>query len=113
MYFDSFGIEYVLQELLSKFKDKATTHNIFKIQDHDSIMCGFCCIAFIEYMLAGKTLLNYTIKRMTRQYINTLKTNMAKEKQTLNLDVKRMNETRNYLIEEIINDLMSKTQKYT
>ena len=23
-------------------------------------MCGFCCIAFIEYMLAGKTLLYYT-----------------------------------------------------
>ena len=23
-------------------------------------MCGFFCIAFIEYMLAGKTLLDYT-----------------------------------------------------
>ena len=23
-------------------------------------MCGFNCIAFIEYMLAGKTLLDYT-----------------------------------------------------
>ena len=23
-------------------------------------MRGFCCIAFIEYMLAGKTLLDYT-----------------------------------------------------
>ena len=23
-------------------------------------MCGFYCNAFIEYMLAGKTLLNYT-----------------------------------------------------
>ena len=23
-------------------------------------MCGFCCIAFIEYMLAGKNLLDYT-----------------------------------------------------
>ena len=36
------------------------THNIFRIQDDDSIMCGFYCIAFIEYMLAGKTLLDYT-----------------------------------------------------
>ena len=25
-----------------------------------SIMCGFYCIAFIEYMLSGKTLLDYT-----------------------------------------------------
>ena len=23
-------------------------------------MCGFCCIAFMEHMLAGKTLLDYT-----------------------------------------------------
>ena len=23
-------------------------------------MCGFYCIAFLEYMLAGKTLLDYT-----------------------------------------------------
>ena len=29
-----------------------------EIQDNDSIMCGFYCIAFIEYMLAGKTSLD-------------------------------------------------------
>ena len=34
--------------------------NIFRIQDNDSIMRGFYCIAFMEYMLAGKTLLDYT-----------------------------------------------------
>ena len=27
---------------------------------NEFIMCGFYCIAFVEYMLAGKTLLNYT-----------------------------------------------------
>ena len=27
---------------------------------NEFIMCGFYCIAFIEYMLAGKALLNYT-----------------------------------------------------
>ena len=35
------------------------THNIFRIQDNESIMCGFYCIAFIEYMLAAKTFLDY------------------------------------------------------
>ena len=35
-------------------------HNIYKIQDNESIMCGFYCVAFIVYMLAGKTLLDYT-----------------------------------------------------
>ena len=60
MYFDFFGIEYISEEVLNKIRDKSITHNIFKIQDDDSIMCRFYCIAFIEQMLAGKTLLNYT-----------------------------------------------------
>ena len=60
IYFDSFGIEYIPQEVLNKIRDKSITHNIFRIQDNESIMCGFYCIAFIEYMLAGKTLLDYT-----------------------------------------------------
>ena len=43
------------------------------MQDDDSIMCGFYCITFIEYMLVGKTLLDYSnlfspndYKRITR-----------------------------------------------
>ena len=60
MYFHYFGIEYIPQDVLNKIKDKSITHNIFRIQDNESIMCGFYCIAFIEYMLAGKTLLDYT-----------------------------------------------------
>ena len=60
LHFDSFGIEYIPQEVLNKIKDKSITHNIFRIQDNESIMCGFYCIAFIEYMLPGKTLLDYT-----------------------------------------------------
>ena len=55
-----FGIEYILQEVLNKISDKSITYNVFRVQDHESIMCGFYCIAFIEYMLAGKTLLDYT-----------------------------------------------------
>ena len=59
-YFDSFGIEYITQEVLNKIKDKSITYNIFRIQDKESIMCWFYCIAYMEYMLAGKTLLEYT-----------------------------------------------------
>ena len=54
-------------------KDKSITHNILRMQDNDSVICGFYCYAFIEFMLAGKTLLDYTnlflrktIKRMPR-----------------------------------------------
>ena len=53
VYFDFFGIEYIPQEVLSKIRDKSITHNIFRIQDNESVMCGFYCITFIEYMSAG------------------------------------------------------------
>ena len=36
-----FGTEHILQELLSKIKDRSITRNIFRIQDDDSVMCGF------------------------------------------------------------------------
>ena len=60
IYCDSFWTEYIPQEALDKMKDKSITHNIFRIQDNISSICGFSCIAFIEYLLAGKTLLVYT-----------------------------------------------------
>ena len=60
VYFDSFGIEYIPQEVWNKIRDKLITHNIFRIKVNESIICGSYCIAFIEYMLAGKALLDYT-----------------------------------------------------
>ena len=45
VFFDSFRIEYIPQQLWNKSKDKSI---IFRIQSDDSIMSGFCCIAFIE-----------------------------------------------------------------
>ena len=60
MYFDYFGTEYIPQEVLNKIKDKSITHNIFRVQVNESIISGFYCIDFIEYMLSGKTLLDYT-----------------------------------------------------
>ena len=32
--------------------------NIFRIQAHDSVICGYFCIGFIDYMF-GKTLIDY------------------------------------------------------
>ena len=34
--------------------------NIFRIQAYESIMCGYFCIRFIDFMLAGKKLTDYT-----------------------------------------------------
>ena len=59
-YFDSLGIEYIPQEVLNNIKGKSITHNIFRKRSDDSIKCGFYFIAFMECMIAGKTLLEYT-----------------------------------------------------
>ena len=37
----TFEIEYIPREVLNKIKDKLITHNIFRIQGNESIMCGF------------------------------------------------------------------------
>ena len=34
--------------------------NIFRVQANDSVMCGYFCIGFIDFTLAGKKLTEYT-----------------------------------------------------
>ena len=34
--------------------------NTYRIQAYNSIMCGYFCIGFIDFMLKGKSLLGYT-----------------------------------------------------
>ena len=59
-YFDSLGIQYIPQEVLNKIRVKSITDNIFRMQDNKSIMGQLYCIVFIEYMLAGKKLIDHT-----------------------------------------------------
>ena len=61
IYFDSFGIEHIPKEV-NKFigSNKKIKANTFRIQAYDSILCGYFCIEVINYMLKGKTLLDYT-----------------------------------------------------
>ena len=60
IYFDSFGIEHILKEINKFIGNNKSKSNIFRIQAYDSIMCRYFCIEFINYMLKGKTLLDYT-----------------------------------------------------
>ena len=60
IYFDSFGIEPIPSEINEFIGNKNIKSNIFRIQAYDSIMCGYFCIEFINYMLEDKTLLYYT-----------------------------------------------------
>ena len=61
IYFDSFGVEYILKEV-KKFigykKDIKTNH--FRIRAYNSIMCSYFCILFIHFMIMGKRLINFT-----------------------------------------------------
>ena len=50
-----------LKEFIEKFPgNKNIKANIFWIQENNSIMCGYFCIGFIDFMLAGKKLTDYT-----------------------------------------------------
>ena len=65
IYFDSFGAEYTPKEIMEKIEhsslgNKNIKTSIFRIQDYNSIMCGYFCILFIEYMLNNKTLTDFT-----------------------------------------------------
>ena len=64
VYFDSFGVEHIpeeIKEFIEKFPgNKNIKANIFRIQENNSIMCGYFCIGFIDFMLAGKKLTDYT-----------------------------------------------------
>ena len=59
-YFDSFGVEHIPKEIKAFIKNRNIKTNIFRIQGYDSIMCGYFCIAFIDFMLKGKSLNEYT-----------------------------------------------------
>ena len=59
-YFDSFGVEHIPKEIKEFIKNKNIKTNIFRIQAYDSIMCGYFCIGFIDFMFKGKTLTEYT-----------------------------------------------------
>ena len=67
-YFDSFGVEHIPKEIKvfidrpssSASHNKNIKTNLFKIQAYDSIMCGYLCIGFIDFMLASKTLTEFT-----------------------------------------------------
>ena len=60
-YFDSFVVEHIPNEIKALIdRSLSITTNIFRIQAYDLIMWAYFCIGFIDFMLAGKTLTEYT-----------------------------------------------------
>ena len=56
-YFKSFGVQHIPKEIHGKQK---YNNKIYRIQAYDSIMCGYFCIGFIDFILKGKSFLDYT-----------------------------------------------------
>ena len=59
LYFVSFGVEHAPQEIKKFIGNKNIKANIFRVQASDSVMCGYFCIGFIDFMLVGKKLTDY------------------------------------------------------
>ena len=60
VYFHSVAVTYIPKEMKQRIGNKNITTNIYRIQAYDSIMCGYFCIGFIDFMLKGKRLIDYT-----------------------------------------------------
>ena len=60
VYFDRFGVEHVPEEIIEFVGNKNIIANIFRVQANNSVMCGYFCIGFIDFMLAGKKLTDFT-----------------------------------------------------
>ena len=58
-YFDSFGVEHIPKEIKAFINNKNIKTNIFRLQAYDSVMCGYFCNGFIDFMFKGKTLTEY------------------------------------------------------
>ena len=59
-YFDSFGVEHIPRKIIKFIGNKKIITNNFRIQAYHSIMRGYFCIGFINFMLNGSRLTDFT-----------------------------------------------------
>ena len=58
-YFHIFGVDHIPIEIRKIIGNKNGKTIIYRMQACDSIMCGYFCIGFIDFMVKGKSLLDY------------------------------------------------------
>ena len=69
-YFSSFGVEHIPKEIKAFIEPSLSiTTNVFRIQANDSIMWGYFCIGFTDFMLSGKTLTEFTNPFLPNNFI--------------------------------------------
>ena len=58
--FDSFGVERISKKIKMFIDKSIVLANIFRIQAYDSVMFGYFCVGFIDFMLKDITLTDFT-----------------------------------------------------
>ena len=112
-YFDSFGVEHIINEIKKFIGDKNITTNVWRMQVYDSVMCGHFCIGFIDYMFTGKTLADFTnlflpntfnnndkiiLKYIKMSEASNIYSNLSDQTQ---FGLNKINEIKDYFIAEI------------
>ena len=59
-HFDSFRAEHIAKEIKKFVNNKSTIRNTFGLQAYDSVMCGYFCIVFIDFILQDNILADFT-----------------------------------------------------
>ena len=59
-YFDSFGVEHISKEIKKIADNKNIITNIFRIQAYHSVICGYFYIGFIDFVIKGNILADFT-----------------------------------------------------
>ena len=54
------GVERVPEEIKEFLGNKNIITNIFRVQANNSVTCGYFCIGFIDFVLTGKKLTDFT-----------------------------------------------------
>ena len=67
-YFDSVEVEHIPKEIKKFIWNQNIILNIYKIQLHNSVMFGYFSIRFINSMLKGKSILEYTNLFSSNEY---------------------------------------------
>ena len=61
-YFNSFGVEHIPKQIKNFINNKNIISNMFRIQAYDSVMCGYFCTGFINFMFKGNSLTDLFLK---------------------------------------------------
>ena len=60
VYFGTFNVEHVPKENKELVGYKNIKASIFRVQANDSVICGYFCVGFIDFVIAGKKLTDFT-----------------------------------------------------